>query len=288
MNVCFLFCLFALNARPVANSPLASGRKLDTQSYKSLLTIQDDKDKGNKKETISAVHPHTNFDADNTPAASEDEDDHAKKAQDLDIYLSPVDQAVPNRGIQTIIRGDFHQLEKEAEEGTRRIRKYLVATDLSDEALYALEWTMGTILRDGDTLYIVYAIEENASSSKSNDMDSSSPQSINDGTEAMKDATEVITFQTETTAGNKALAFSPDLSRSRASQRTDATEARQMSKGAAERQTAIERIKQNCIRLLRKTKLEVRVALEVIHCKNPKHLILEAVCGQSRKLLARY
>lgn len=248
------------------------------------------KTQDNKKKSTSEVHPNTNFDDDNTPAATDDEGDHSdtKKAQDLDIYLSPVNQGVPNRGIQTIVRGDFLQMAREAEEGTRRLRRYLVATDLSDEALYALEWTIGTILRDGDTLYIVYAIEENASSAKSHELDSSSPQSINDGAKAMDDAAEVIASQTETTAGNKALAFSPDLSRNRGSQKTDATETRQMPKGEAERQAAIERIKQNCIRLLRKTRLEVRVAIEVIHCKNPKHLILEAVCGLYLRFLTKY
>lgn len=218
------------------------------------------------------VHPNTNFD-DNTPAPSDDESGHP----DLPVYLSPVDHTVPNRGIQTLIRGDFPQMEKEAEEGTRRLRKYLVATDLSDEALYALEWTIGTILRDGDTLYTVYAIDESASSAKGYDLDSSSPQSINDGAKAMQDAAEVIASQTETTAGNDSLAFSPDLTIRRGSQKADAVGTRQVPKGEADRQSAIERIKQNCLRLLRKTKLEVRVAIEVIHCKNPKHLILEAI-----------
>ena len=39
---------------------------------------------------------------------------------------------------------------------------YLVATDISEEAAYALEWTIGTVLRDGDTLLAVYAVDEEA------------------------------------------------------------------------------------------------------------------------------
>ncbi len=35
-----------------------------------------------------------------------------------------------------------------------------MSTDLSDEAAYALEWTIGTVLRDGDTLLAVYAVDE--------------------------------------------------------------------------------------------------------------------------------
>ena len=31
------------------------------------------------------------------------------------------------------------------------------------------------------------------------------------------------------------------------------------------------------LRLLRKTKLQVRVIVEVLHCKNPRHLITEVI-----------
>ena len=51
-------------------------------------------------------------------------------------------------------------MQKEASENHRRVRKYLVATDLSDEAAHALEWTVGTVLRDGDTLLAIYCVDE--------------------------------------------------------------------------------------------------------------------------------
>jgi hypothetical protein len=58
----------------------------------------------------------------------------------------------------------------------QRTRKYLVASDLSDESLYAIEWSqfvqmsmellvdisstaIGTVLRDGDTCIIVSVME---------------------------------------------------------------------------------------------------------------------------------
>jgi len=47
----------------------------------------------------------------------------------------------------------------------------------------------------------------------------------------------------------------------------------------SERVFAVERISQTCVRLLRKTRLQVRVAVEVIHCKSPKQLITEAIDG---------
>jgi hypothetical protein len=41
---------------------------------------------------------------------------------------------------------------------TRRSRSYLVACDFSDESFNAIEWTMGTMMRDGDKLYVVTAV----------------------------------------------------------------------------------------------------------------------------------
>ncbi|CAO3590655.1 unnamed protein product [Absidia cylindrospora] len=40
----------------------------------------------------------------------------------------------------------------------RRSRAYMVACDFSDESFYAMEWVMGTMMRDGDELHIVAAV----------------------------------------------------------------------------------------------------------------------------------
>jgi hypothetical protein len=40
----------------------------------------------------------------------------------------------------------------------RRSRAYMVACDFSDESFYAMEWVMGTMMRDGDVLHIVAAV----------------------------------------------------------------------------------------------------------------------------------
>ncbi|KAG8214884.1 hypothetical protein J3R82DRAFT_10054 [Butyriboletus roseoflavus] len=45
------------------------------------------------------------------------------------------------------------------ESSGRRKRKYVVASDLSDESRYAVEWGIGTVLRDGDELLIVTVVE---------------------------------------------------------------------------------------------------------------------------------
>ncbi|KAG5651236.1 hypothetical protein H0H81_009355 [Sphagnurus paluster] len=43
--------------------------------------------------------------------------------------------------------------------GERRKRRYVVASDLSEESRYAVEWAIGTVLRDGDELLIVTVTE---------------------------------------------------------------------------------------------------------------------------------
>ncbi len=68
------------------------------------------------------------------------------------------------RTVQIITRGEYAKIVREAEEdqGTQP-RKYLVATDLSDESTHALEWAIGTVLRDGDTLLAIYCVDEETS-----------------------------------------------------------------------------------------------------------------------------
>jgi len=46
--------------------------------------------------------------------------------------------------------------------GERRRRRYVVASDLSEESRYAVEWGIGTVLRDGDEMLIVTVVENEA------------------------------------------------------------------------------------------------------------------------------
>ncbi|KAF8073821.1 hypothetical protein FPV67DRAFT_1479414 [Lyophyllum atratum] len=54
------------------------------------------------------------------------------------------------------------QGDPEGKLGERRKRKYMVASDLSEESRYAVEWAIGTVLRDGDELLIVTVTENEA------------------------------------------------------------------------------------------------------------------------------
>lgn len=173
-------------------------------------------------------------------------------------------------------------MQEDAEEGLRRSRLYLVATDLSDEAVYALEWTIGTILRDGDTLLAIYAVDEETGTGKSIDADASgSSVQIGEGAKAARDTVDAMTSQTEkmnqSAEAPSLLTPASYLPATSTDSRPGSVDARMLSKAEIERQRAIEDISSTCVRLLRKTKLQVRVAIEVIHCKSPKHMITEAV-----------
>ncbi|KAJ3814673.1 hypothetical protein EV368DRAFT_32078 [Lentinula lateritia] len=56
----------------------------------------------------------------------------------------------------TMIQGDPES--KTATTG-RKKKKYIVASDLSEESRYAVEWGIGTVLRDGDEMLVVTIVE---------------------------------------------------------------------------------------------------------------------------------
>ena len=233
------------------------------------------------------VHPSTSYDHTasglNSPVTSDTEAEltDIRRAQRMSVNLSPIDNSIEHRLIRTIIRGEFSKMQQEAEEGSRRLRTYLVATDLSDEAAYALEWTIGIVLRDGDTLIAVYAIDEETSSGKGGDSESIHGVGIGEGAQAMQDTAAAIGSLTAATQNASSKTTPSPLSAGSLLPGTDSkwgsVDSRNMPKAEADRYHAIEDISQRCIRLVRKTKLQVRIAVEVIHCKSAKRLITEAV-----------
>jgi len=170
--------------------------------------------------------------------------------------------------------------QKEAEQGLRRQRMYLVATDLSEEAAYALEWTIGTVLRDGDTLLAVYAVDEEVGTGGEPGGNSIG---IGEGANVMKDAAAVVrtlSAQDMLTAPSEASHSRPstDAGSVRSKERGEqAPDIKKMDKAERERYFATEEITDRCVKLLRKTKLQVRVVVEVFHCKSPKHMITEVI-----------
>jgi len=51
--------------------------------------------------------------------------------------------------------------------GGRKKRRYVVASDLSEESRYAVEWGIGTVLRDGDEMWLVTVVENESKSMSS-------------------------------------------------------------------------------------------------------------------------
>ena len=241
----------------------------------------------------SSVHPRTSYDYSestaNTPFGAEDEAELSdiKKAQKLVILMSSVDNSIPNRAIRTIIRGDYNSMVDGTDGLRHRNRQYLVATDLSEESVYALEWTIGTILRDGDTMFAVYAMHEESNSNPS--------VQVGEGFKAAMDVANVVGTQTEETTrkpqSDASVAFPRTLFNflgPGSDSKSESVDSRGMSKAETDRINAVETISQTCVRLLRKTLLQVRIAVEVIHCKSPKHLITEAVSATLLNLRLHY
>ncbi|KAI2794678.1 hypothetical protein POX_a01279 [Penicillium oxalicum] len=252
----------------------------DTQPPSSKHNIPNQDRKPGKSVLKSVVRPQTNFEvptprarsAAGTPCGSDDEEEEAaiNRAQRLSIYVSAIDNRVPNRSIRTIVRGEFDEIQQEAAEGRRRQRKYLVATDLSQESEYALEWTIGGLLRPGDTMYAIFAIHEDANAGA---------VQVGEGAKAMQDAVAVVGNQTKEASGASRTGTLNLLGRlsSGVAGKTSSVETRVSPAAEAERVRAVEKISDICIGFLRKTGLSVRIAVEVIHCKSPKQMITEAI-----------
>ena len=265
-----------IGKRTIAQSPLA---RSDDHPAVTVTAPEGERQPSAKR---FIVHPNTNFDQGvsrpASPHTSDSEElNDIRRAQKLSITASPVDSSVPHRVIQTIIRGDFASMQEEAKEGTRRLRTYLVPTDLSGEAAYALEWTIGTVLRDGDTLLAVYAVDEEIGTGVTEDC-----LPVGDGAKAMQDTTAAVERMTVATQKGSFMPFQPlTMASFRPSSRKSSTahsaDSRALSRAELERAHAIEKLSETCLRFLRKTKLQVRIAIEVIHCKNPKCMIIEAV-----------
>ncbi|KAI5957872.1 hypothetical protein CANMA_004383 [Candida margitis] len=62
-----------------------------------------------------------------------------------------------SRVIQTITRGNFFQLVNPKV----KPKMFLLCMDFSPESIFALEWSLGTVLVDGSVLFIICVIEDN-------------------------------------------------------------------------------------------------------------------------------
>jgi hypothetical protein len=244
----------------------------------------------------ASVIPNTSYDHAGTSAAtsaSSDAEDadmaDITKARKLALNVSDLDQSAADRTVRIILRGDWQTMQAEADDDRRRQRLYVVATDLSDEAAYALEWTIGTILRDGDTLLAFYAMGDETLKEKSSEADrevlTAEGKKVAQETQMTIDRLTSKTTTAYTDMKPTDMGFlSPQTSykpATRTGSNSGSVDARKASKAEMERLHAVDGIITTCVRLLRKTRLQVRVCVEVVTCKSPKHLITGAVCHAS-------
>ena len=290
--------LCTLRALPITDK--CTGKKVSSHyAVRSLLEPEISVTSPSGEKVVpkkGGVYPNTSFDenpasAPSSAPSSEIDGDFSdiKRAQKLSINMSLLDTSVSNRTIRTILRGNWPAMEEEIKQERRRARLYIVATDLSDEALYALEWTIGTILRDGDTMIAMYAIDEEAAANKGSEFDAKGSAQFGEGVKVAQDMAKSMASQTEKTKQNPIVAHnSSTLAPSNYVPATDtksltgSVDSRAMSKQETERFHAVESISQICIKLLRKTRLQVRIFVEVIHCKSPKHMLTGAVSTSSK------
>ncbi|KAK6610902.1 usp domain-containing protein [Botrytis cinerea] len=220
------------------------------------------------------VHPHTSFDPDGSgepsPHDSDTEADRGdvKKAQSLSLTMTAI-RSTPttSRCVRTIHRGDFKKVQQEARENQRRTRKYLVATDLSDEAAHALEWTIGTVLRDGDTMLAIYCVDEelgiitpdNSGDDAQIKQQISAIASAQRSARASRTNTPLLTPSLGPGQLNHSFRLDPG-SRAASPMGRDSR-----SKAEQDRFRAVEDITDRVSDLLRKTKLQVQVNIEVLH-----------------------
>lgn len=226
------------------------------------------------------VVPNTNFDAASaasTPMNSDQEQDFAdyRRAQKMEMNISPITNLPDiHRAYRVITRGDFEELQHEAEMGNRRQRCYVVATDLSAEAAYALEWTIGTVLRDGDTILCVNLIDAEATGGKLSDNEPLTPAAT-----TLLDASNPASPSPPTTPATPGFPLNSSTPHLDVSTPPAQSRAPSQSRPTAvsERINNIEQITTLLTRLLRKTRLQVRIIIESMTVKSPRHKLTEII-----------
>lgn len=233
------------------------------------------------RHTKKVVHPHTSYDqgpGSATPSMMDSDEeadlDDIRRAQKLSFSMTNIiSNPESHRAVRIVYRGEYGKIAQHAEEEHRRLRKYLVATDLSDESTHALEWAIGTVLRDGDTLIAIYCVDEETG------IVTGDGSSIPDDPRAMKEQAAAINSMTTSKSAPGGLHLKGESSANTPGQSPTASGGAggEWNKAEEERRHAVRGITDRVLRLLRKTQLQVRVVVEVLHCKNPKHLITEVI-----------
>jgi len=206
------------------------------------------------------------------------EKDDIRKAQQLGVKLTEVASTPEsNRSVRVIYRGDYVKIVATAKEEHKEPRKYLVATDLSEESSHAMEWAIGTVLRDGDTLVAICCLTDESVPDGSGTDDAKarelSHHSLN--TESAPHKSSSISLLATTFHHTSSLAG--DSGSNISTSGSPVPSGRDRTPAEEERHRIVEEMTAKISRFLRRTKLQVRVIVEVLHCKNPKHIVNEII-----------
>lgn len=175
-------------------------------------TVQD-KDKDADATQEEFMIPYTSAVEDKLDSEFASKLNETIKEGDVDLNI------LQSRVIQTITRGNFFQLLNPS----MKPKMFLLCMDFSPESIFALEWSLGTVLVDGSVLFIVCVIEDNDSNHQLK------------GNTLKENARETA------------------------------------------RLNVLNRAKQQVLSLLKLTKLQIHIVIEIIHHPIPRHLILECI-----------
>lgn len=232
-----------------------------TYKVRSLFDFEDEEKR--KLAAYQEANPVSTVNSANN-SENEVERDEIKTAQRMAVQLTDVfSDGDVDRSVQVIYRGDFSRVAGAAVEEHKTLRKYLVATDMSEHSAHALEWAVGTVLRDGDTLVVVRCLDAES--------DDNGGGGAGLG-QAQGRASSISALASALGSGGNNGGDSAS-----ASSGPDRLEGASADRKEGERRAVLEDLTAKLSKLLRRTKLQVRVIVEVIHCRNPKHLVLEMI-----------
>lgn len=136
------------------------GHSLDEFEGDGLNVLQKEEDKPGKiNRPPSATSSEMSPEASNNKStyeqwkwAHQDEKQSVSPSQKLSASRPIFER---NRCTITLVHGEYERWAKES----KRPKRYIVASDGSEESSYAIEWTIGTVLRDGDEMLVVSVME---------------------------------------------------------------------------------------------------------------------------------
>ena len=155
--------------------------------------------------------------------------------------------------------------------------------DLNDESTNALLWTINNILRNGDTLVAIHAIDNG---SKADVNDHPAGPFPEDSRRVCSDS--VVTGKTGLSSPLAASTlFAPETAqvRSSSSSFTASQRCSDIQQERTWRNMVMRDLSPTCKRLLEATELQVRIRVEVVHCPDRQAFLLETVSIYYVKLL---